>query len=140
CLFREFRVAFDDGRIEPGSLPAFHGKREIYLLRLRIALSLRMDGTFVKTVAFEQLFQIAFRLGHLSILKWLSQMEPAGIRKLPAIGRIVNLPFGGDAPHEPAIPGHEPDDDALRRRFGLYLDIGIAAGGIEAVDGIPNCG
>ena len=72
--------------------------------------------------------------------EWLAEPEVGGVLDLADAGRAGDVARHGDAADEPAVLGHEGEDHAVAIGLRIGLDVGIAAGGEETVDGGAHVG
>ena len=135
-------IARQDGRAEAGAGPALHVEADVHLLEAGAGQEVESgpDLGGVQAVASEQPPLAGHGLLDEGVGEGSAQVETRRVLELPGVGRGGDMAYRRNVPHEPTVPGEEDDGDAVRGRPRIHLDIRVAAGGEEALDGRAHLG
>ena len=119
-----------------GPLSTLEADVDLLISRRGLPIEERLDARTKEAVAFEQALLAGNAPLQLGVGVWLAQVEIAWRSRVgPALGGLETLPATEIDADEPAVLRDE-SVSATPSRYGsrVHLDIGVAAGGEEALD------
>ena len=131
---RKLRVSLDDRGSVTRSLPLMDSDDHVHFLSVRFLLGRQRHAGFLESITFQQVFDVAFRLGQCCRVEWCPQIQLCKAPDLSFVRRSRQLALQTYVPNKLLQLSQDPYGHAIAGRFRIHLNVFVVAGSKQPVD------